>query len=66
MQINTEIRPVVHAPRMIPIALRDRVIKELKRMEQMGIIPKQTEPTDWVSSMVTVVTSNKNGLQNLK
>ncbi|KAL1277849.1 hypothetical protein QQF64_024522 [Cirrhinus molitorella] len=59
IKINTEIRPVVHAPRRIPVALRDRVIKELQRMEEMGVIAKQAEPTEWVNSMVTVVTANK-------
>lgn len=53
------IRPVVDAPRRIPVALRERVIKELKRMEQMRVIAKQTEPTDCVNGMVMVVTSNK-------
>lgn len=36
IQINTEVRPVVHAPRRIQVVLREKVIKELKRMEQMG------------------------------
>ena len=28
-------------------------------MEQIGVIVRQTEPTDWVKSMVAVVKSNK-------
>lgn len=36
IQINTEVTPVVHAPRRIPVVLREKVMKELKRMEQMG------------------------------
>ncbi len=32
---------------------------ELKRMEDLGVIVKQTEPTDWVNSMVTVVKPEK-------
>ncbi|RXN16535.1 dynein heavy chain axonemal [Labeo rohita] len=32
---------------------------ELKRMEDLGVIVKQTEPTDWVNSMVTVLKPEK-------
>lgn len=59
IQIDPNVRPVVHAPRRIPVALREKVVEELQRMEQMGVIAKQTEPTEWVNSMVTVVTSKK-------
>lgn len=59
IQIDPNIRPVVHAPRRIPVALREKVVEELQRMEQMGVIAKQTEPTEWVNSMVTVVTLKK-------
>lgn len=46
--------PVVHPPRKIPVALKDRVKEELDRMEKMGVIKKVDEPTDWVNSMVVV------------
>lgn len=59
IEIDHTVRPVIHAPRKIPVALRDKVIDELHRMEQMGVIAKQTEPTEWVNSMVTVVTPKK-------
>lgn len=59
IQIDPKVTPVVHAPRRIPVALRDRVIEELKRMEKLGVIARQTEPTEWVNSMVTVVTPKK-------
>ena len=41
------------------MALRDRVVEELQRMEKMGVITRQIEPTEWVNSMVTVVTPKK-------
>lgn len=59
IQIDHTVTPVVHAPRKIPVALRERVVKELQRMESMGVIARQTEPTEWVNSMVTVVTPKK-------
>lgn len=59
IQIDQTVTPVVHAPRRIPVALRDRVVEELQRMEKLGVIARQTEPTEWVNSMVTVVTPKK-------
>ena len=52
-------QPVVHAARRVPAALRDDVKNELDRMENMGIIRKVSEPTEWVNSMVVVRKPNK-------
>ena len=51
--------PVVHAPRRIPHALRDRLKQELDSMEKSGVIAKVTRPTDWVNSLVVVEKPNK-------
>ena len=51
-------RPVVHPPRKIPVAQRQKVIDELKRMEKEGVIVRQEEPTDWVNSLVVVTKPN--------
>lgn len=58
IQLNPDVTPVIHAPRKIPIALKG-VKMELKRMEDLGVIVKQTEPTDWVNSMGAVVKPEK-------
>ncbi|CAC5368240.1 unnamed protein product [Mytilus coruscus] len=58
IRINKTVAPVVHAPRKIPIAIRDKVKAELDRMEDIGVIFKQQEPTQWVNSMVTVIKPN--------
>ena len=50
--------PVIHAPRKVPIPLREKVIEELKRMESLGVIVRQEEATDWVNSMVVVQKRN--------
>ena len=55
IKLDPSVPPVVHAPRKVPVALHDRVKEELQRMEN-GVIKKQEEPTDWVSSMVIVET----------
>ena len=44
-------KPVQHAPRCVPEKIAD--------LEGKGIIKKETEPTDWISSMVAVATPNK-------
>ena len=41
--------PVIHPPRRVPIALRDRLQDELQSMEKQKIIVKVTEPTEWVN-----------------
>ncbi len=59
IQLNLDVAPVIHPPRKVPIALKHRVKMELKRMEDLGVIVKQTDPTEWVNSMVTVVKPEK-------
>lgn len=59
IKLDPTVEPVVHAPRRIPVSLRERVKNELQRMEQIGVIVKQNEPTEWVNSMVTVIKPGK-------
>ena len=50
--------PVVFPPRRVPVALEGKLKKELDRLQSLGIIEKVTEPTPWVSSLVTVQKPN--------
>lgn len=59
IQINPEISPVIHPPRRVPVALKDKIVEELHRMEKLCVITRQHDPTDWVNSMVTIVKPNK-------
>ena len=59
IQIDPTVNPVVEAPRPIPLALRSQVKEELDRMQQLGVIAPVSKPTDWVSSMVTVLRPGK-------
>ena len=52
-------KPVQHAPRRVPVALRDRVKAKLDQLERKGIVEKVAIPTDWIGSMVVVTTPNK-------
>ena len=54
MRIDENIEPIVSAARQIPYSQRDRVETELKRMEKLGVIPKDEEPTDWVNTIIVV------------
>ena len=40
--------------RNIPIPLQEATKKELQRMEQLGVISKVSEPTEWCAGMVVV------------
>ena len=52
-------KPVVHPPRRIPIALKQRLKNELDRLETENIIVPVTETTTWVSSLVVVEKPHK-------
>ncbi|KAI8498512.1 hypothetical protein Bbelb_237140 [Branchiostoma belcheri] len=54
IRVDPDVQPVVHAPRKIPVSLRDPLKKELDRMEALGVIQKVDEPTEWVNSLVVV------------
>ena len=41
----------IEGPKKYPIMLRGEMKQELVRMENLGVIAKVTEPTDWVSGM---------------
>ena len=43
--------PVIRPARTIPEALKPRVLAELNRLENQGVIKKVDAPTDWVSQM---------------
>ena len=44
----------LYTPRNVAIPLREKVRKELERMEEAGVISKVTQPTQWCAGMVVV------------
>ena len=54
LYIDSNVRPVIQPPRRVPVSIRDKLLQELHRLEKAGILSKQNEPTDWVSSLVCV------------
>ena len=53
INLKPDVTPVVHPPRRIPYALRDKLRDQLQRIE------KVSKHTDWVNSLVIV--SKRNG-----
>ncbi|VDH90160.1 Hypothetical predicted protein [Mytilus galloprovincialis] len=54
LEIDETVRPVVHPPRKIPVALRDKLKTELERLTDKEMITPVTEPTPWVNNLVIV------------
>jgi hypothetical protein len=55
IEIDRDVPPVVHAPRKVPVALKDKLKHELDRLEKEEIITTiKDEATPWVNSMVVV------------
>ena len=63
MQIEENAMPVIHAPRKIPAALRDKLKLELEKMETDNVIAQVDEPTEWVNSLVVI--EKPNGARDL-
>ena len=59
IQLKEEYEPVIHAPRKVPLALREKLKAELERLETLDIIEKVEEPTEWVHSLVIVERADK-------
>ncbi|XP_052820412.1 uncharacterized protein K02A2.6-like [Mya arenaria] len=58
IHLHKNVLPVVHPPRKVPVAIKDKLKVELDRMEHLNVTCKVTEPTDWVNSLVTVEKAN--------
>ena len=59
IRLKDNANPVQHAPRRVPVALREQLKKTLDNMVKERIITPVTDPTPWISSMVVV--RKKNG-----
>ena len=53
LEVREDVQPVVHPPRRVPVALKEKLKQELEKIQRLGVIKKVTEPTPWVSSLVT-------------
>ena len=51
---DKSVKPVVHPPRRLPVAMTEKVQRKLEEMTTNDVIAKVDQPTDWVSSMLVV------------
>ena len=51
-QLKPNVKPARHAPRHIPIHLQKAFHKEIRNLEQLGILELVKEVTEWVNSFV--------------
>jgi transposase InsO family protein len=58
IKVDPKVQPVQHAPRRVPVALRDKLKMELEDLVKKNIICPVTEPTKWVNSLVVVLKKN--------
>ena len=58
LTVDSCVQPVVHPPRKVPLALKDNLQAELRRLTKLQIIEPVSKPTKWVSSMVTTKKPN--------
>ena len=59
IKVKNDVNPVIHPPRKVPLALKEKLKLELEKMTKEGIIAPVEEATDWVSSLVLVDKPNK-------
>ena len=53
-QLKENAKPTRHAPRKVPIHLQDAFHKEIRNLEQLGILEETKDVTEWVNSFVIV------------
>ena len=53
-QLKQNAKPTRHAPRKVPIHLQDAFHKEIRNLEQLGILEETKDVTEWVNIFVIV------------
>ena len=51
-QLKQNAKPMRHAPRKVPIHLQDVFHKEIRNLEQLGVLEETKDVTEWVNSFV--------------
>ena len=52
VKVDPKVKPVVHAPRRVPIALQPKLEADLDEMQKKGIISNEEGFTPWTNSLV--------------
>jgi hypothetical protein len=59
IEVDDTVKPVQHTPRRVPIPLKEKLRDKIDDLVKQGIIVKEDEPADWISSIVTILKPNK-------
>ena len=51
-QLKPNAKPTRHVPRKVPIHLQDTFYKEIRNLEQLGILEETKDMTEWVNNFV--------------
>ena len=54
LQLKEGATPRAIPPRQVPYSMRDKLKQELDRLEQLGVICKDSEPVEWLSPLVII------------
>lgn len=54
LEIDESVSPVIQKARRVPVALRQPLKEEIRRLEEQGIIIKEEKHTEWVSNILIV------------
>ena len=52
MEIDDSVTPVKMPLRRTPFAIEEKLLEEICRLENLGVIVQMEEPSDWISGMV--------------
>lgn len=63
LEVNPDIKPVQMPLRRLPVAIRDNIESELKRLVKDNVIVSVTEPTPWVSALLAVMRPSGQGVR---
>lgn len=58
LETDPSVVPTVNPPRRVPLAIKDKLKTEIDRLTKREVISPVEEPTDWVSSMISVLKPN--------
>ena len=59
IETDPTVKPVQNNPRRVPIPVKAELKNKIEELENMGVIQRVTQPTEWISNMVAVRKPNK-------
>ena len=52
LEIDSLVQPVKTPLRRVPLSVQDKLEGKITRLQELGVIEKVEQPTDWVSGLV--------------